>query len=105
MLKGLRHTYIHTYIHTHYSPVALILPQLLRAKFSKNLGGDFVKAERLIFKRKLTCFDQIRIRRFLVDSMLARKQISTPEMFERFREQAEGFQIYIHYIHAQEPPE
>ena len=77
MLRGLRHTYIHTYIHTHYRT------QLLRAKFSKNLGGDFVTAERLMFKGKLTFFDQIRIRRFLADSMLSRKQISTPELFER----------------------
>ena len=40
---------------------------LLRAKFSKNQGGDFVKAERLIFKGKLTFFVQISIGRFLVE--------------------------------------
>ena len=49
---GLKHTYMHT---------------LLLAKFSKNQGGDFVKAERLIFKGKLTFFVQISIGRFSVD--------------------------------------
>ena len=65
----------------------------MRAKFSKIMGGDFVKAERLTFKGKFTFFDKIRIRRFLPDSMLSRKQISTPEMFERFPWQAEGFRL------------
>ena len=45
-----------TYMHT-----------LLLAKFSKNQGGGFVKAERLIFKGKLTFFGQISIGRFLVE--------------------------------------
>ena len=49
---GLKHTYMHT---------------LLLAKFSKNQGGDFVKAEQLIFKGKLTFFVQISIGRFLVE--------------------------------------
>ena len=39
----------------------------MRAKFSKNQGDDFVKAERLIFTWKLTFFVQISIRRFLVE--------------------------------------
>ena len=45
--------YINTSILT-IRPSHLYRPQLLRAKLSKNMGGDFVKAERLIFKGKLT---------------------------------------------------
>ena len=53
-------------IHTCLNPISAS-STLLRAKFSKNQGVDFVKAERLIFKGKLTFFVQISIGRFLVE--------------------------------------
>ena len=37
------------------------------SNISKNMGGDFVTAERLVFKGKLTFFVRISIRRFLVE--------------------------------------
>ena len=65
------HTYMHTrglqtYMHARLGAQTYI-HTLLRAKFSKNQGGDFVKAERPIFKGKLTFFVQISIGRFSVD--------------------------------------